>query len=117
HGPLVDALSPRRLWAPLASIVRAGMDLSLRANVLAKSGKAVELAGDIDTLLLDKTVTITIGNRRATKFIPFGEYSIAQVGQLAALASVADLTPEGKSILELQIADCRLQIDHPQPGS
>src|SRR5204863_43795 len=70
-------------------------------NIIAKSGKAVEVAGDVDTLLLDKTGTITIGNRRATQFLPLGDYAAAEVGHLAALASAADLTPEGKSIVEL----------------
>jgi len=77
------------------------MDRALRANILAKSGKAVEVAGDVDTLLLDKTGTITIGNRKATQFIPLGTYSAQDLGVLAAMASHADLTPEGKSIVEL----------------
>jgi K+-transporting ATPase ATPase B chain len=85
----------------LAAIGIAGMDRALRANVLAKSGKAVEVAGDIDTLLLDKTGTITVGNRKATRFEPLGSYTATDLGQLAALASVADQTPEGKSIVEL----------------
>src|SRR5580704_6641704 len=89
------------LGALLAAIGIAGMDRALRANVLAKSGKAVEVAGDIDTLLLDKTGTITMGNRRATQFLPFGQFTAAEVGQLAATASVADQTPEGKSIVDL----------------
>src|SRR5262249_47302124 len=72
------------------------------ANLLAKSGKAVEVAGDVDTLLLDKTGTITIGNRRATQFVPMGDYTAEALGRLAALASVADQTPEGKSIFELR---------------
>jgi K+-transporting ATPase ATPase B chain len=71
------------------------------ANIIAKSGKAVELAGDVDTLLLDKTGTITIGNRRATQFVPLGGTSPREVARLAGLASMADQTPEGKSILEL----------------
>ena len=106
HG-CADACSPARLphshdhWALLAAIGIAGMDRALRANIIAKSGKAVEVAGDIDTLLLDKTGTITVGNRRATQFVPLGGYTVAQVGQLAALASVADHTPEGKSIVAL----------------
>ena len=71
------------------------------ANIIAKSGKAVELAGDIDTLLLDKTGTITIGNRKATQFVPLGGASPREVARVAGLASMADQTPEGKSILEL----------------
>jgi len=98
---LLVCLIPTTIGALLAAIGIAGMDRALRANVLSKSGKAVEVAGDIDTLLLDKTGTITIGNRRAAQFVPFGHYTAAEVGQLAAMASVADQTPEGKSIVEL----------------
>ena len=68
---------------------------------MAKSGKAVETAGDIDTVLLDKTGTITMGNRHATDFLPVGKSSAQQVGRLAALASIADETPEGKTIVKL----------------
>jgi K+-transporting ATPase ATPase B chain len=98
---LLVCLIPTTIGALLAAIGIAGMDRALRANILAKSGKAVEVAGDVDTLLLDKTGTITIGNRRATQFVPMGDYSALELGQLAALASVADQTPEGKSILDL----------------
>src|SRR5207253_8791734 len=98
---LLVCLIPTTIGALLAAIGIAGMDRALRANIISKSGKAVEVAGDVDTLLLDKTGTITIGNRKATRFVPFGEYSAAELGRLAALSSVADLTPEGKSIVEL----------------
>lgn len=98
---LLVCLIPTTIGALLAAIGIAGMDRALRANIIAKSGKAVEVAGDVDTLLLDKTGTITMGNRRATQFLPLGEYSADEVGQLSALASAADQTPEGKSILEL----------------
>src|SRR5205807_1720672 len=98
---LLVCLIPTTIGALLAAIGIAGMDRALRANLIAKSGKAVEVAGDVDTLLLDKTGTITIGNRKATQFVPMGGYSAAQLAQLAALASFADQTPEGKSILEL----------------
>ena len=98
---LLVCLIPTTIGALLAAIGIAGMDRALRANIIAKSGKAVEVAGDVDTLLLDKTGTITIGNRRATQFLPFGDYAAAEVGHLAALASAADQTPEGKSIVEL----------------
>jgi len=98
---LLVCLIPTTIGALLAAIGIAGMDRALRANIIAKSGKAVEVAGDVDTLLLDKTGTITIGNRKATRFVPFGEYSAAELGRLSALSSVADLTPEGKSIVEL----------------
>jgi K+-transporting ATPase ATPase B chain len=98
---LLVCLIPTTIGALLAAIGIAGMDRALRANIIAKSGKAVEVAGDVDTLLLDKTGTITIGNRRATRFVPFGELAAAAVGELAALASAADETPEGKSIVDL----------------
>jgi len=94
-------LIPTTIGALLAAIGIAGMDRALQANIIAKSGKAVELAGDVDTVLLDKTGTITIGDRHATKFLPLGRYSAADIGQLAALASAADETPEGKSIVKL----------------
>ncbi len=98
---LLVCLIPTTIGALLAAIGIAGMDRALRANILAKSGKAVEVAGDVDTLLLDKTGTITLGNRHATRFVPFGEYSPMQLAYLAALASGADETPEGKSIVSV----------------
>jgi K+-transporting ATPase ATPase B chain len=98
---LLVCLIPTTIGALLAAIGIAGMDRALRANLIAKSGRAVEVAGDVDTLLLDKTGTITIGNRRATQFAPMGRYNAEELGQLAALSSLADLTPEGKSILDL----------------
>jgi len=98
---LLVCLIPTTIGALLAAIGIAGMDRALRANIIAKSGKAVEVAGDVDTVLLDKTGTITIGNRNATQFIPAGQYTVAELGHLAALASVADETPEGKSIVQL----------------
>ena len=98
---LLVCLIPTTIGALLAAIGIAGMDRALRANIMAKSGKAVEVAGDVDTLLLDKTGTITIGNRRATQFAPFDGFTAAEVGRLAAQASAADQTPEGKSIVEL----------------
>jgi K+-transporting ATPase ATPase B chain len=98
---LLVCLIPTTIGALLAAIGIAGMDRALRANIMAKSGKAVEVAGDIDTLLLDKTGTITVGNRRATQFTPFDGFTAAEVGRLAAQASAADETPEGKSIVEL----------------
>jgi K+-transporting ATPase ATPase B chain len=98
---LLVCLIPTTIGALLAAIGIAGMDRALRANIIAKSGKAVEVAGDVDTLLLDKTGTITIGNRKATQFIPVNGYTPSQLGQLAAVSSIADLTPEGKSIVAL----------------
>jgi K+-transporting ATPase ATPase B chain len=98
---LLVCLIPTTIGALLAAIGIAGMDRALQANIIAKSGKAVELAGDIDVVLLDKTGTITIGNRNATTFLPIGRYLAADVGRLAAMASAADETPEGKSIVRL----------------
>src|SRR5438128_3882463 len=98
---LLVCLIPTTIGALLAAIGIAGMDRALRANILAKSGKAVEVAGDVDTLLLDKTGTITVGNRRATQFVPVNGYTADELGRMAALASVADQTPEGKSIVDL----------------
>jgi K+-transporting ATPase ATPase B chain len=98
---LLVCLIPTTIGALLAAIGIAGMDRALRANIIAKSGKAVEVAGDVDTLLLDKTGTITMGNRQATQFLPFGEYTATELGRLATLASFADQTPEGRSIVEL----------------
>ncbi len=98
---LLVCLIPTTIGALLAAIGIAGMDRALRANVLAKSGKAVEVAGDVDTLLLDKTGTITVGNRRATRFLPADGFTALELGQMAAASSAADQTPEGKSIVEL----------------
>jgi potassium-transporting ATPase ATP-binding subunit len=98
---LLVCLIPTTIGALLAAIGIAGMDRALRANIIAKSGKAVEVAGDIDTVVLDKTGTITIGNRRATGFMPVGAYDEGELKRLAALASFGDQTPEGKSILSV----------------
>ncbi len=114
---LLVCLIPTTIGALLAAIGIAGMDRALRANLIAKSGKAVEVAGDIDTLLLDKTGTITMGNRRATQFVPLGNCSALELGQLAALASVADQTPEGKSIVDLFQSLAAGPTDGPQSPS
>ena len=98
---LFVCLIPTTIGGLLSAIGIAGMDRALRANVIAKSGKAVETAGDVDVLLLDKTGTITIGNRKATHFYPAPGESDADFVKLCALASLADDTPEGKSILDL----------------
>ena len=98
---LLVCLIPTTIGALLAAIGIAGMDRALQANIIAKSGKAVELAGDVDVVLLDKTGTITIGNRNATTFLPVGDFTPETLGRLAALASAADETPEGKSIVRL----------------
>ncbi|AEI49416.1 potassium-transporting ATPase subunit KdpB [Runella slithyformis] len=98
---LFVCLIPTTIGGLLSAIGIAGMDRALRANVITKSGKAVETAGDIDTLLLDKTGTITIGNRKATHFWPTDGVSDERFITSALYSSLADETPEGKSILEL----------------
>jgi K+-transporting ATPase ATPase B chain len=98
---LFVCLIPTTIGGLLSAIGIAGMDRALRANVITKSGKAVETAGDIDVLLLDKTGTITIGNRKATAFYPDTAVDKTAFVKLAYLASLADQTPEGKSIIEL----------------
>lgn len=98
---LFVCLIPTTIGGLLSAIGIAGMDRALRANVIAKSGKAVETAGDVDTLLLDKTGTITIGNRKATRFHGLKDQKEDRFIQAALLASLADETPEGKSIVEL----------------
>lgn len=98
---LFVCLIPTTIGGLLSAIGIAGMDRALRANVITKSGKAVETAGDIDVLLLDKTGTITIGNRKATQFYPSDGIQLADFIKASALSSVADETPEGKSIIEL----------------
>ena len=98
---LFVCLIPTTIGGLLSAIGIAGMDRALRANVITKSGKAVETAGDIDVLLLDKTGTITIGNRKATRFYPAKGISEDDFIKSAVLSSLADDTPEGKSIVEL----------------
>ena len=102
---LFVCLIPTTIGGLLSAIGIAGMDRALRANVITKSGKAVETAGDVDTLLLDKTGTITIGNRRATAFYPMEGIDRGQFIEYCLLSSVADDTPEGKSIVELAHKD------------
>ena len=98
---LFVCLIPTTIGGLLSAIGIAGMDRALRANVITKSGRAVETAGDIDVLLLDKTGTITIGNRKATHFYPAPGISETQLIKAAVLSSMSDETPEGKSIVEL----------------
>ena len=98
---LFVCLIPTTIGGLLSAIGIAGMDRALRANVITKSGKAVETAGDIDTLLLDKTGTITIGNRKATKFYPAPEMDMGRFVEACMYSSLSDETPEGKSIIEL----------------
>jgi potassium-transporting ATPase ATP-binding subunit len=98
---LFVALIPTTIGALLSAIGIAGMDRLVRFNVLAMSGRAVEAAGDVDTLLLDKTGTITLGNRQATEFFPLAGVSEAELADAAQLASLPDETPEGRSIVVL----------------
>ncbi|WP_104482934.1 potassium-transporting ATPase subunit KdpB [Actinokineospora auranticolor] len=98
---LLVCLIPTTIGALLSAIGIAGMDRLVQRNVLATSGRAVEAAGDVNTLLLDKTGTITWGNRRATGFIPVGGTSMDALVDAARLSSLADGTPEGRSIVEL----------------
>ena len=102
---LFVTLIPTTISALLSAIGIAGMDRLVRFNVLAKSGRAVEAAGDIDTLLLDKTGTITIGDRQATAFLPVPGVTVAELTAAARLASLSDETPEGRSIVVLANQD------------
>ena len=102
---LFVCLIPTTIGGLLSAIGIAGMDRALRANVIAKSGKAVETAGDVDVLLLDKTGTITIGNRKATGFYPANGVAAETFKRAAVLSSISDDTPEGKSIIELAAID------------
>jgi len=98
---LLVCLIPTTIGGLLSAIGIAGMDRLVQHNVLAMSGRAVEAAGDVDTLLLDKTGTITLGDRLATEFIPVGNVSTRDLADAAQLASLADETPEGRSIVVL----------------
>ena len=98
---LLVCLIPTTIGGLLSAIGIAGMDRVVQRNVLAMSGRAVEAAGDVDTLLLDKTGTITLGNRRATEFIAAPGVQRGDLADAAQLASLADETPEGRSIVVL----------------
>src|SRR6476659_5974449 len=98
---LLVALIPTTIGALLSAIGIAGMDRLVRRNVLALSGRAVEASGDVDVLLLDKTGTITLGNRQAAEFVPMPGVSEVELAEAAQLASLADETPEGRSIVVL----------------
>ena len=112
---LFVCLIPTTIGGLLSAIGIAGMDRALRAKVITKSGKAVETAGDIDVLLLDKTGTITIGNRKATHFHAVNGTDSQHLMQLATLSSIADETPEGKSIVELAGIDTgRFKLENPR---
>lgn len=111
---LFVCLIPTTIGGLLSAIGIAGMDRALRANVITKSGKAVETAGDIDVLLLDKTGTITIGNRKATHFYPADGVDEKHFTKCVVLSSMSDETPEGKSIIELasQTENGKLTIEN-----
>jgi len=112
---LFVCLIPTTIGGLLSAIGISGMDRALRANVVAKSGKAVETAGDIDILLLDKTGTITIGNRKATHFYAAEGVDEKQFTRCAVLSSFSDDTPEGKSIIELAgINPLSYQVENPE---
>jgi K+-transporting ATPase ATPase B chain len=98
---LLVCLIPTTIGALISAIGIAGMDRLVQHNVLAMSGRAVEAAGDVNTLLLDKTGTITLGNRQATEFVPVGDVRDSELADAAQLASLADETPEGRSIVVL----------------
>jgi K+-transporting ATPase ATPase B chain len=98
---LLVCLIPTTIGGLLSAIGIAGMDRLVQRNVLAMSGRAVETAGDIDTLLMDKTGTITFGNRLASEFTPVGGHSLDEVVKAALVSSLADDTPEGRSVVEL----------------
>ncbi|KAA9007562.1 potassium-transporting ATPase subunit KdpB [Paenibacillus spiritus] len=98
---LLVCLIPTTIGGLLSAIGIAGMDRVTQFNVLAMSGKAVEASGDINTIILDKTGTITYGNRMASEFVPVGTYSVQEVASWSAAASIQDETPEGRSVLEL----------------
>ncbi|TNM51589.1 potassium-transporting ATPase subunit KdpB [Brevibacterium sediminis] len=106
---LLVCLIPTTIGALLSAIGIAGMDRLVAANVLAKSGRAVEAAGDVSTLLLDKTGTITMGDRQATDFVPLGSTTPDDLAEAARLSSLADDTPEGRSVVTL--AEAEFQID------
>ena len=110
---LLVCLIPTTIGALLSAIGIAGMDRLVRVNVLAMSGRAVEAAGDVSTLLLDKTGTITYGNRRASEFVPAEGVTANQLRDAARLSSLADQTPEGRSIVELALAEGADDLDLP----
>ena len=111
---LLVCLIPTTIGALLSAIGIAGMDRLVQRNVLAMSGRAVEAAGDVNTLLLDKTGTITLGNRQATDFLPVGQVPIDDLANAAQLSSLADETPEGRSVVVL--AKSRYGLRERAPG-
>ena len=96
---LFVCLAPTTIAALLPAIGIAGMDRLFQKNVIALSGRAIEAAGDVNVLLLDKTGTITHGNREAVAFVPVGGHSERELAEAALIASLADETPEGRSVV------------------
>ena len=114
---LVVCLIPTTIGALLSAIGIAGMDRLVQRNVLAMSGRAVEAAGDVNTLLLDKTGTITLGNRQAVEFLAVGGVGEKEVADAAQLASLADETPEGRSVVVLAKTEFGLRERSDLPGA
>lgn len=115
---LLVCLIPTTIGGLLSAIGIAGMDRLLKRNILAMSGRAVEAAGDVDVLLMDKTGTITLGNRMATEFLPAPGISVQELADAAQLSSLADETPEGRSIVSLAQSEYKLaQKDFNQLGA
>ena len=112
---LLVCLIPTTIGGLLSAIGIAGMDRVMQHNVLAMSGRAVEASGDVHTLLLDKTGTITLGNRQAVEFLPLGGVDERELADAAQLSSLADETPEGRSIVVL--AKERFQSARPRGGA
>jgi K+-transporting ATPase ATPase B chain len=102
---LLVCLIPTTIGALLSAIGIAGMDRQVRVNVIAMSGRAVEAAGDVSTMLLDKTGTITYGNRQVSRFVPVNGVSAAELRDVVRLSSLADQTPEGRSIVALALTE------------
>jgi K+-transporting ATPase ATPase B chain len=113
---LLVCLIPTTIGGLLSAIGIAGMDRLVQRNVLAMSGRAVEAAGDVTTLLLDKTGTITFGSRQAAEFVPVHDVTVADVAEGALVSSLADETPEGRSIVELAVRDYGLLVEN-DPGA
>jgi K+-transporting ATPase ATPase B chain len=114
---LLVCLIPTTIGGLLSAIGIAGMDRMIQANVIATSGRAVEAAGDVDVLLLDKTGTITLGNRQASAFLPARDVSERELADVAQLASIADETPEGRSIVVLAKERHGIRARHLEPNA
>ncbi len=113
---LLVCLIPTTIGALLSAIGIAGMNRVAKINVVAKSGRAVEASGDIDTLILDKTGTITMGNRMATEFLPVPGVTVEALAEASWMASLADTTPEGRSVVELAVSVLKAATLHEPKG-